>query len=132
MRHLKRNHGTETEVANIFQHPKYSKERKHALSLFRNDTNFTFYIEGIIKPKRQVNNFPSAEDNKYYPCAYCKGVYIKGYLRRHVKRCTAFKMHAEINQKANHLSRSQTVTACAIDPTNVISKLNVKEQVKFF
>ncbi|KAJ8945464.1 hypothetical protein NQ314_009216 [Rhamnusium bicolor] len=41
-------------------------------------------------------------------------------------------MHANASQvefKKNVLSRSHTITACAVDPTNVISKLNVKEQV---
>ncbi|XP_044744159.1 uncharacterized protein LOC123306297 [Coccinella septempunctata] len=33
------------------------------------------------------------------------------------------------NKKVHHASASQTLTACAVDVTNVISKLNVKHQV---
>ncbi|KAJ8946138.1 hypothetical protein NQ314_008960, partial [Rhamnusium bicolor] len=134
MRHLKRNHSTEKEVESIFQYPKNSKERRHALGILRNETNFNLFIKGTIRPNR--NRYKNlVEHEKYYPCAYCKGLFFKEYLRRHVKNCIAIKTHANASQvelKKNVLSRSHTITACAVDPTNVISKLNVKEQYLVF
>lgn len=133
MRHLQRHHINIKEIEDIFQHPKNSTERKNALALFRNETNFKLYLEGNVKPNRR--NFDNIYDNtQYYPCAYCKGLFLKIFLKRHIKVCIAFTTNKnETKQlKLNHISRSHTVTACAADPTNVISQLNVKEQVNIF
>uniref|UniRef100_A0A6P7G1V9 Uncharacterized protein PF11_0213-like n=1 Tax=Diabrotica virgifera virgifera TaxID=50390 RepID=A0A6P7G1V9_DIAVI len=129
VRHLERNHECETEVINIFQLPKSSKERKIALSALRNDTNFDLYINSNeIRPVR-IQSTTYGEPT-YYPCAYCKGLFVKSYLRRHSKSCLYQKQWAKGNEtRQNHMTNSQTIVACALDPTNVISKLNVKEQV---
>ncbi|KAJ8967790.1 hypothetical protein NQ317_003099 [Molorchus minor] len=55
-----------------------------------------------------------------------KRVFRRNYLRRHVKNCLHNK-HNKSNQ--NWVAKSQTFTACHMDPLNVISKLNVKETV---
>lgn len=130
-RHLQRKHSTEAEVKTIMQYPKNSKERKQALSFLRNRTNFELYINGTIRPNRELSKSvnKTVEDIQYYPCAYCKGLFVKSYLRRHAKKCVAHKISNQEGSKINHLSRSHTITACAIDPTNAISKLNVKEKV---
>ncbi|XP_031328096.1 uncharacterized protein LOC116159286 isoform X1 [Photinus pyralis] len=125
MRHVKRNHGSEQEVHTIFQLPKNSKERRRAFAILRNDTNFELFINGNVRPNRKLVKEPKIKI-KYYPCAYCKGIFARQYLKRHVKSC--FLKDSEKNQ-SKILSLSQTVTACAMDPTNVLSKLNVKEQV---
>lgn len=114
------------------QYPKNSKERKHALAILRNDINFELYIKGVIRPNRVVSksSSPSVKDIQYYPCAYCKGLFVKSYLRRHVKKCLTYKTDPNTSQEKsqiNHLSRSYTITACAVNPTNVISRLNVKD-----
>ncbi|CAH0556875.1 unnamed protein product [Brassicogethes aeneus] len=130
MRHLQRRHPTVKEVEELMQLPKNSKERRQAMSLLRNETNFNLYLKGTIKPSYQRNE--SVEDKQYYPCSYCKGLFFKNYLRRHVKKCVMYKTHTNEVQESfriSHLSRSHTLTACAADPTNVISQLNVKEQV---
>ena len=130
-RHLKRHHITENEVENIFQHPKNSKSRKQALSLFRNGTNFDMFIQGEVRRNRKPRQNLGIEDITY-PCAYCKGLFAKRYLKRHVKICTTAQqvLHRK-SGKPDHASDSQTLVACAMDPSHTIAKLNVKTQVSF-
>ncbi|KAJ8953434.1 hypothetical protein NQ318_023553 [Aromia moschata] len=52
LRHLKTWHSQETDVINILSFPKKSKQRKEALAVFRNETNFDLYIRGEICPNR--------------------------------------------------------------------------------
>lgn len=114
------------EVRNAFDFPVKSKERKKAISMFRNDSNFDLYVSGTVRPKKQVLLY---EKKKYYPCIFCKGVFRKSYLNRHSKICN-YNLEKNINQKnGNIVSRSQTEVACFADPTNLISRLEVKEQV---
>lgn len=127
-RHLERSHASESDVIDIFSFPKNSKERRRALMLFRNETNFGLFINGITRPNRQ--RFKDFDKNEvFYPCAYCKGLYVREYLKRHSSRCLV--KIKDKNVKNCHISASQTVIACAMDTTNVISKLNVKTQVSF-
>lgn len=133
MRHLERLHSLEQEVIDILAFPKKSKQRKEALAILRNKTNFDLYLKGQICPSRRkpVNlaNSNVGSNIAYYPCVYCKGVFSKNYLRRHVKNCLVQKGN-KITQ--NCVTKSQTFTACEMDPTNVVSKLNVKEKVILF
>lgn len=131
LRHLERHHGNEKEVKDVLQFPKCSKERRQALALLRNDTNFDLYIGGTVRPNRSVLQ-ECATNQKYFPCAYCKGLFLEGYLKRHAKLCTSQKTDHISNKtlRINHLSNSQTAIACASDPTDTISKLNVKNQVR--
>lgn len=129
MRHLERHHKEENEVQNILKHPKNTKERRRALGLLRNNTNFDLFLTGIVRPIRQQNK---NENIEYFPCAYCKGLFLKNYLKRHAKSCYVKKQNQilrEQGKKDHHLACSQTAIACAMDPTNVISKLNVKVKV---
>lgn len=125
-RHLQRQHKDEKEVVSAMQFPKNSKERRQAFALLRNETNFDLYIKGILRPCRKL--MQNREDTIYYPCSHCKGLFIKSYLKRHLKQCIA---HSKTNKESRtyHLTDSQTAIACAVDATETISKLNVKEQV---
>lgn len=125
-RHLERNHSSESEVVDMLTFPKNSKERRRAFMLFRNETNFNLFINGITRPNRQTfKNF--GKNEVYYPCAYCKGLYIREYLKRHSRHCPV--KAKDTTFRKCHISASQTVSACAMDTTNTISKLNVKKQV---
>ena len=64
MRHLERLHGTETAVQDILKYPKNSKQRRQALSLLRNATNFELYIGGTVRPNRKIKKQCTKED--YY------------------------------------------------------------------
>ncbi|XP_044762705.1 uncharacterized protein LOC123319818 isoform X2 [Coccinella septempunctata] len=122
-RHIERKHSSNSEVIELLKLPKNSKERRNKFILLRNDTNFNLYIKGTTRPNRK-NKTHIENDELYYPCAYCKGLFKKRYLSRHAKCCIV-----NTNNERNHCSASQTLTACAMDTTNVISKLNVKHQV---
>lgn len=130
MRHLQRHHGSEKEVTDILMLPKNSKERRLAVILLRKDTNFDLHISGTTRPYRHSDK---STNNKfdYYPCIYCKGIFRRIYLKRHAKVCIR---KPETEEKAgirmNYISKSQTIVACASDPTDTISKLNVKHQVR--
>ncbi|KAB0804418.1 hypothetical protein PPYR_01388 [Photinus pyralis] len=127
-RHLESHHRDENEVKKMLQYPRKSKERRQAFSLFRNHTNFDQYIEGVICPYRETIKKNSLT---YYPCIYCKGVFQKEYLKRHSKLCVMQNSRKELssNGRNYYITNSQTAIACAMDTTNVISRLNVKELV---
>lgn len=126
-RHIKRHHRDEKEVTDIMQFLKNSKARREGFALLRNETNFDLYIKGIVRPNRQHSN-DLQSNTEYYPCANCKGVFDKKYLRRHARKCIAQYRNKQ-QTKTNCISQSQTTIACAMDITGTISKLNVKEQV---
>ncbi|CAG9827439.1 unnamed protein product [Diabrotica balteata] len=124
-RHIERKHACEGEVKHILNLPKNSKERRIAFCLLRNSTNFDLFIKGVTRPNRKVDN---KNEVVYYPCAHCKGLFVKKYLKRHSNSCIIKRNRTKSN-KCNHISNSQTVIACAMDATNVVSQLNVKQQV---
>nr|CAH7741150.1 unnamed protein product [Callosobruchus chinensis] len=127
VRHIENNHRDENEVKKCLIFPKGSKQRRNALILLRKGTNFDLYLDGVLRPYRQTE---VNESTIFYPCIYCKGLFKKTYLKRHSKVCTDQKTVTDNNQSYRRfISDSQTFAACALDPTNVISKLDVKEQV---
>lgn len=122
-------HREKVEVKKLLEYPRGSKERRQGFSLLRNNTNFDLYIKGVVRPYRNTveNNL-----NLFHPCIYCRGLFKEKYLSRHTKRCLIQKSSNRNNEAhayKNYISESQTLAACAMDTTNVISRLNVKEQV---
>lgn len=129
MRHMERHHGSEKEIEHILKHPKNSKARRQAFILLRKDTNFYLHITGTTRPFRKIQE-KLTKEHDYYPCIHCKGLFKKKYLRRHAKVCNYQPESSEKrSNRVNHLSNSQTLKACSSDPTDTISKLNVKYQV---
>lgn len=128
VRHLERRHNHEREVRDIISFPIKSKERKCALEKLRNDSNFDLYLNGNIRPKKQLTE---TIDIQYLPCIYCKAIFSKSYLNRHVKQCNANR-ESNKHKKVNVVSSSQTNVACALDPTDVISKLAIRNEVGSF
>lgn len=126
VRHLIRHHGTEKEVKDALEFPLKSKERRQAIELIKGSTNFDLYLKGIVRPKKERDEMKEAE---YYPCIYCKTLYSKRYLSRHTKICPTKKYSVEAHIHSKPITLSQTAVACALDTTDVISKLNIKEQV---
>lgn len=94
IRHRRR-HPNEKEIRNILSFPTKSKERQQALAELRNSSNFNLYLKGTIRPKKQkIRN----TDDEYYPCIYCKAIYAKRFLTRHIKNCVAAKILLDRNQ----------------------------------
>lgn len=95
VRHITRRHPNEKEIRNILSFPTKSKERQQALAELRNSSNFNLYLKGTIRPKKQkIRN----TDDDYYPCIYCKAIYAKRFLTRHIKNCVAAKILLDRNQ----------------------------------
>ncbi|KAJ8929701.1 hypothetical protein NQ314_017595 [Rhamnusium bicolor] len=101
-------------------------KRKEALAVLRKETNFDLYLRGEVCPNRRKPFNNPDTDIVYYPCVYCKGIFRKNYLRRHIKNCSAEK---DNKSSQNCVAKSQTFTACHMDPANVVSKLSIKETV---
>lgn len=67
----------------------------------------------------------------FYPCYYCKGLYVKEYLYRHTVVCPFRTKNAKNKKKREYnLARAQTEIACDKDTTNTIAQLEVKQQVR--
>lgn len=118
-RHLKRNHQDEKEVKELMMYPTNTVEgkqkRRNLLSLLRNQTNFNQYIYD-----------DDSESNKI-PCAFCKRVVKKSYLKRHYKKCLLKPVKK--SKRLNHLAASQTMIALASQHTNTAATIRVKNEV---
>lgn len=124
-RHLERNHDDEKAVREMLSLNKGSKERKKIIGLIRNEGHFEEYLRGKIRPSYKTK---SKLNKELYPCAYCKGLYVKNFLYRHYKKCPAANIK-EDSRRIQHLSASQTLISCALDTNNSLHKLRVKEEV---
>ncbi|KAK0151334.1 Histone-lysine N-methyltransferase set-1 [Merluccius polli] len=89
-RHLK-THRTHAELVHMFSLPEKSNERKILLEQIRNKGNFKHNMVvlqaggGPLKVKRQPK--ANIKAGKFIHCMYCKGMYIRKELWRHVRRC---------------------------------------------
>ncbi|KAL6479743.1 hypothetical protein MHYP_G00107760 [Metynnis hypsauchen] len=91
-RHLK-THMNDIEVSEALSFPKYSKERKRLLEKIRNKGNYQHNSEvlqkgiGLLKLKRRPNR--TCDSKQFVHCLYCKGMFVRKDLWRHVRRCSA-------------------------------------------
>ncbi len=93
-RHLKKHEKAEPDIAEAFSFPKKSKERQRLLEKLRNKGNYEHNQEvlrnhgGQLKLKRRPARSKVAVDTKtHVHCAYCKGMFIRKELWRHLRRC---------------------------------------------
>ncbi|XP_045915514.1 uncharacterized protein LOC123977076 [Micropterus dolomieu] len=90
-RHLLRHANEEPEIAEAFAFPKLSKERKRLLDVLRNRGNYKHNQEvmknksGPLKLRRRPTSTASAKT--YVHCLYCKGMFKRKEMWRHVARC---------------------------------------------
>ncbi|XP_052426266.1 uncharacterized protein LOC127968823 isoform X16 [Carassius gibelio] len=90
-RHLERKHRNEVEVAKALSHPKGSKERRMQLEYLRNKGNFAYNSTvintgaGLMIPRKLPKK--NLEGESFMHCIYCKGLFLKKTLWRHVKVC---------------------------------------------
>ncbi|KAI4830674.1 hypothetical protein KUCAC02_002290 [Chaenocephalus aceratus] len=91
-RHFKKHEKEQPEIAEAFMFPKHSKERKRLLEKLRNKGNYHHNQEtmqnqsGPLKLKPRRSNV-SLDANKYVHCVYCKGMFVRKELWRHMRRC---------------------------------------------
>lgn len=89
--HLKLHRHESVEIAKAFK-LKTSKERKHSLEVLRNKGNYQHNNQvlkkgvGLIKVVRRPKKFDT-HDFEY--CMYCKGLYMRKELWKHLRRCAA-------------------------------------------
>ncbi|XP_067312125.1 uncharacterized protein [Pseudorasbora parva] len=90
-RHLERKHRNEVEVAKALSHPKGSKERRMQLEYLRNKGNFAYNSTvintgaGLMIPRKLPKK--NLDGESFLHCIYCKGLFLKKTLWRHVKVC---------------------------------------------
>ncbi|XP_017546233.1 uncharacterized protein LOC108423451 isoform X1 [Pygocentrus nattereri] len=92
-RHLKVHKQENFEIASAFKLRKSSKERKRILEVLRNRGNYqhnnmvlsrrTGLIKAIRTPKDNIDT------QKFEYCMYCKGLFMRKELWRHIRRCTS-------------------------------------------
>ncbi|XP_062419595.1 uncharacterized protein LOC134132279 isoform X3 [Pungitius pungitius] len=100
-RHLKNHEKEEPDIARAFLLPKHSKERKKLLEVLRNKGNYEHNRDvmgnqrGALKLKRRPGKSNSSVNAKtYVHCVYCKGLFVRKELWRHLRRCPS-KKHTE-------------------------------------
>ena len=93
-RHLKKHEKGELDIAEAFSFPKKSKERKRLLEKLRNRGNYEHNQEvlrnheGQLKLRRRPSRSKiSVTTQTHVHCAYCKGMFIRKELWRHLRRC---------------------------------------------
>ncbi len=91
-RHLK-THKDEVEVAQALSLPVHSKERKAMLQKLRNKGNFQYNTdvlqcgEGALKIKRAPKI--KCDSKQFVHCMYCRGMFVRRDLWRHLRRCSS-------------------------------------------
>ncbi|MCJ8736636.1 hypothetical protein PDJAM_G00014750 [Pangasius djambal] len=92
-RHLKLHRKDNIEIETAFKLPKKSKQRSHILEVLRNRGNYQHNKlvlingTGLIKARRMPKD--DIDTQKFEYCMYCKGLYMRKELWKHVKRCTS-------------------------------------------
>ncbi|KAI4905088.1 hypothetical protein NFI96_016806, partial [Prochilodus magdalenae] len=93
-RHLKVHRQENFEIASAFKLRKSSKERRHILEVLRNRGNYKHNNRvfskgsGVIKAKRKPKE-DDIDTQKFEYCMYCKGLYMRKELWKHMRRCTS-------------------------------------------
>ena len=84
-------HAKEKEVQHIESYPLKSKDRKHALLKLRNSGDYQHNCS-VLKSGHgtlitYTRNWNDASAEKFLPCQYCLGFFLKSCLWRHIKNC---------------------------------------------
>lgn len=127
-----RHHNSEVEVRKIIDMPPNSEQRRHALCLLRNDTNFDLYIKGTIRPKRSKKD-RTDDSAPYYPCAYCKGLFLKNYLKRHSRSCPLQRVRSNDNKICfkNNKGPESSLTNAKVSEKKTFTELLPSDKIVF-
>ncbi|XP_056256201.1 uncharacterized protein LOC130184300 isoform X2 [Seriola aureovittata] len=96
-RHLFKHADEEPDIAEAFALPKFSKERKRLLDRLRNKGNYNHNQEvlknnsGELKVRRRQTTVATSAKTCVH-CLYCKGMFNRKNMWKHVSRCTSRKM----------------------------------------
>ncbi|XP_059193621.1 uncharacterized protein LOC131975100 [Centropristis striata] len=114
-RHLERIHSDKTEVAAAFQFPKNSKERQKIWNRLINQGNFAHNKdvlktgEGELAVRKRPSKTKKAQD--FLHCLYCRGLYGKKALPRHMKSCPERKG----NENECEIGRKRIAVRCVLE-----------------
>ncbi|XP_053181456.1 uncharacterized protein LOC128364858 [Scomber japonicus] len=116
-RHLERIHSDKAEVAAAFQYPKNSRERRKIWNRLKNQGNFAHNTNVLKKGKGQfivprTANQPTIKGlNDRVHCLYCRGLYLKKTLFRHLRLCPE-KVR---NDSESQIGRKRIASRCVLD-----------------
>ncbi|XP_039616182.1 uncharacterized protein LOC120533395 isoform X1 [Polypterus senegalus] len=118
-RHFKFHEKQEADIAKALSLPKKSKQRKRLLERLRNKGNFLHNSEvlrsgnGELKLKRKPKT--KKGHTEYQHCLYCKGLFVRKELWRHVRICKFNPKSAEErNQKGRKRILSLALTSYSV------------------
>lgn len=137
-RHMQRNHSNEPQVLKILSYPKGDSKRKTLLDILRKEGNFILFREGkkiipVRRPQRPcpLNNENKTElcENEFAICRYCKGIYKRNSLRKHLKNMCLLEKEEMTVHGRNHLSEAQTFLIAARNQTSFTASERFKKLV---
>ncbi len=134
-RHLFTHRNEEPDIAKVFALPLYSKERNGLLNKLRNRGNFKHNEKvlktrcGELKVRRRKPDMSTAAQT-FALCLYCKGMYSRKDMWRHMQRCSSKK-----SSKHQACGRSKVLTLVAAaestDPNEMSSDVSkILEKLK--
>ncbi|CAJ1069453.1 uncharacterized protein LOC117818719 isoform X2 [Xyrichtys novacula] len=114
-RHFEAIHSDQPEVAVAFQYPKLSKERQKIWNRLVNQGNFAHNKtvlktgKGQLTAKKRPVLTGQAQD--FLHCLYCRGLFAKKCLRRHVRSCS----ERVKNEDESEVGRRRYASLCAME-----------------
>ncbi|XP_022608499.1 uncharacterized protein LOC111227338 isoform X1 [Seriola dumerili] len=114
-RHLETVHSDKAEVAVAFQYPMHSRERQKIWNKLINQGNFVHNKDvlrtgkGQLAVRKRPNTTGQAKD--FLHCLYCRGLYVKKTLYRHMRLCPE-KVR---NENESQIGRKRIASRCALE-----------------
>ncbi|XP_044027833.1 uncharacterized protein LOC122864451 isoform X2 [Siniperca chuatsi] len=122
-RHLFTHRNEEADIAEVFALPLYSKERNRLLDKLRNRGNYKHNEKvlkthrGELKVRRRKPNMSTAAKT-YALCLYCKGMYSRKDMWRHMQKCSS-KKSSEPPRRGKSKVLTLVVAAESTDPKEI-------------
>ncbi|XP_029365904.1 uncharacterized protein LOC115048523 isoform X2 [Echeneis naucrates] len=114
-RHLERVHSDKIEVAVAFQYPVNSKERHKIWSKLINQGNFVHNKQVMKTGKGQLvvrkRSYITGEAKDFLHCLYCRGLYLKKNLYRHIRLCP----EKAKTENESQIGRKRIASRCALE-----------------
>ncbi|XP_062273489.1 uncharacterized protein LOC133979071 isoform X2 [Scomber scombrus] len=118
-RHLERIHSDKVEVAAAFQYPKSSRERRKIWNRLKNQGNFV-HNKNVLKAgkgqfivprtaKHSKTTIKGIHDRLH--CLYCRGLYLKKTLYRHLRVCP----EKVKNDNESQIGRNRIASRCVLE-----------------
>lgn len=132
-RHVQRNHKEVPKVQKILSLSKGSIERKQLWDCLRKEGNFYLFKEdkkviAVRRPaQKEIENSKTFDD--FAVCEFCRGVYKKKTLYRHVNICPGRIVEKQKKGRCYALTQSQTFLAAARCQNEFLTKSRLKKEV---